>query len=230
MNTASARVGAGFLALVLIWIGVYWLWEPGGPPRVSFAAEERVEAPEPPATQVVEPAPQPEQAAQEAPPETPLAGPAAPVETVVEEAAAEEPFGPPPFREYVVRQGDTFERISRRVFGTGRHASAIAAANPFVSPRNLRPGQTVRVPIDPENVQGRPEGGVDPIPEPGFAEYTVVKGDTLSALAERFYGSTRYTDVIFNANAETMSSPDDLAVGDVLRIPSRESVLGDTGG
>jgi LysM repeat protein len=51
--------------------------------------------------------------------------------------------------------------------------------------------------------------------------YTVQSGDTLSSIAERFYGSASQTDVIFQANRDQMSSPGSLSVGMVLRIPPR---------
>jgi len=52
-----------------------------------------------------------------------------------------------------------------------------------------------------------------------FGEYTVRYGDTLSGIAERTLGSpNRYRD-IFEANRDRMSSPDQLRVGEALRIP-----------
>ncbi|MFG0260435.1 MAG: LysM peptidoglycan-binding domain-containing protein [Phycisphaerales bacterium JB041] len=226
MSAPSARIGAGFLALVAVWIGVYWLWEPTGTPRVSFADEAPAPAEvETPVDAVpVEPEPLPEQR-----PEA-VAGSPAP-NPVVQDPPTEVPVieeAAPRFQDYAVRAGDTFERISRRFWGTIRHADAIAAANPFVSPTSLQVGQVLRIPSDPDNVQGRPEeGDATDLPNPEFMEYTVVKGDNLSALAQRFYGSLRYADVIFNANRDTMTSIDDLQIGQVLRIPSRANVLGE---
>lgn len=226
MSPASARIGAGFLALVAVWIGVYWLWEPTGSPHVSFAEEDRPPAraePDPqPLDKPVEPAPEPQPVPVPAPTET---------STDVDTQGTDEPAPPvPPFRDYTIRDGDTFERISRRFFGTTRYTDAIAAANPFVSPTSLQVGQTIRIPNDPDNVQGRPEAGEESdLPNPEFTEYAVVKGDTLSGIAQRFYGSLRYADVIFNANRDTMRSEDDLQIGQILRIPSRANVLGEDG-
>lgn len=51
-------------------------------------------------------------------------------------------------------------------------------------------------------------------------QYTVVPGDTLSAIAQRLYGdSARWPD-IFNANQDQIANPDQIFPGQVLRIPA----------
>jgi len=54
----------------------------------------------------------------------------------------------------------------------------------------------------------------------GFV-YTVRPGDTLTALAERFYGDSQKWERIFEANRGKIADPRNLAVRQVLRIPSR---------
>lgn len=49
--------------------------------------------------------------------------------------------------------------------------------------------------------------------------YTVRPGDTLSKIAIRFYGSSRRYMEIYDANRDVMSSPTNVKVGQVLRIP-----------
>ncbi len=225
MSNAAARFGGGFLALAAIWIGVYWLWEPSRSAGVSFSDESTPDSA--PVTEPLVPA-----AAK--PPGTnrnegleiiePMVTTDIPTGT---QPIADGVATPPMFENYTIRRGDTFESISRRFFGTIRRADAIAKANPFVSPTKLRERQVIRIPVDADNIQGRPANGDEPeLPVPEFVEYIVVRGDTLSEIAQRFYGSLRYAEVIFNANRETMRNIDDLSTGDTLRIPSRESVLG----
>jgi nucleoid-associated protein YgaU len=56
-----------------------------------------------------------------------------------------------------------------------------------------------------------------PAPESQF--YTVVSGDNLWKISEKYYGSGAKNDVIFEANKPMLSSPDKIYPGQVLRIP-----------
>lgn len=49
--------------------------------------------------------------------------------------------------------------------------------------------------------------------------YTVVKGDTLSAIAKKMYGNAGKYPVIFEANRPMLKDPDRIYPGQVLRIP-----------
>ncbi|HSP06110.1 MAG TPA: LysM peptidoglycan-binding domain-containing protein, partial [Acidobacteriota bacterium] len=52
--------------------------------------------------------------------------------------------------------------------------------------------------------------------------YTVQKGDTLSAIAKKFYGNAGQYMKIFNANRDQLKDPDRINVGQVLKIPPAE--------
>ena len=56
-------------------------------------------------------------------------------------------------------------------------------------------------------------------PYTGFAVYTVRSGDTLSAIADQFYGDPARFPVIFDANRNQLSDPDVIHPGQDLRIP-----------
>jgi nucleoid-associated protein YgaU len=53
--------------------------------------------------------------------------------------------------------------------------------------------------------------------------YTVEKGDTLSAIAKKFYGDASDYPVIFEANKPMLSDPDKIYPGQVLRIPAQRA-------
>jgi len=49
--------------------------------------------------------------------------------------------------------------------------------------------------------------------------YTVVKGDSLSKIAKKYYGNAMKYPAIFEANREVIKDPDLIYPGQVLRIP-----------
>lgn len=52
----------------------------------------------------------------------------------------------------------------------------------------------------------------------GQQTYTVASGDTLSHIAQRFYGKANWQP-IFNANRDQLDDPDKIRPGQVLNIP-----------
>ena len=56
-------------------------------------------------------------------------------------------------------------------------------------------------------------------PYGGFAQYTVVSGDTLSGIAQQWYGDPNQWPRIFEANRNQISNPNLIFPGQVLRIP-----------
>ncbi len=52
-------------------------------------------------------------------------------------------------------------------------------------------------------------------------EYTVVSGDSLSAIARREYGDASRWHAIYEANRDTIKNPDLIHPGQKLRIPSQ---------
>jgi len=53
--------------------------------------------------------------------------------------------------------------------------------------------------------------------------YTVRSGDTLSSIAQSFYGDPTEWRPIFEANRDLLPSPDALQAGQSLRIPPRQA-------
>ncbi len=49
--------------------------------------------------------------------------------------------------------------------------------------------------------------------------YAVVSGDTLSEIAQRFYGDANAYHKIFDANRDQLKDPDNIKVGQQLRLP-----------
>jgi nucleoid-associated protein YgaU len=66
----------------------------------------------------------------------------------------------------------------------------------------------------PSPGQGGPAGTVAPM-----TSYVVVKGDSLSKIAQRAYGDGRKWRKIFEANQDVIKDPDLIYPGQSLRIP-----------
>jgi nucleoid-associated protein YgaU len=241
MARNAPRLVTAVALLVAVWIVAYWLWpagsatqDPGitfddasGPPRLSGAPPARdayaplVRAAEP----RTQPAPQPP-APQ--PSSEPQSGPALPKPAPDGPPAGKPAVLIPRFTEYTVREGDTIVRIAKRLYGKDEHWQSIAKANPRVDPQKLRAGQTLKVPVDPANIQGvlvnPPPHAAPPTasPEPprGAAiEYVVRPGDTLGEIARSFYGKSSLWQAIVDANRDQISSPEQIRPGMKLRIP-----------
>jgi nucleoid-associated protein YgaU len=69
---------------------------------------------------------------------------------------------------------------------------------------------------DFSNVQGGSSSTEETI---GEQTYTVQKGDTLSHVAQQFYGKASGWNRIFEANRDQLDNPDLIQPGQVLKIP-----------
>lgn len=63
-------------------------------------------------------------------------------------------------------------------------------------------------------------GSPTPTPDNPYTQtYVVKKGDTLSRIAEEFYGDAKLYPKIFEANRDVLSDPNKIKPGQKLRIP-----------
>lgn len=226
--TTTPRIALGLLALVALWIVVYWWWPTSQEPRGISFSTPRVAVPASNQTPQ-DKGDQPKNGGLALEGTDKQAGKDQPVKTpadVVKPAQVEKPkvtVIPPQFLEHIVQPGETYATISLKYFGTSAYSSSIARANPLMSPTSLKPGRAVRVPKDPKNIQGITVTAKE-APRPGeslFAEYIVESGDTLGRIAERVYGDSRFAKLIFEANRNTMPDEDSLKIGQKLVIPPK---------
>ena len=88
------------------------------------------------------------------------------------------------------------------------HADTVPASGPTGKP-------------DFSNVQGRADTvPAGTLPDGGNSTYTVRKGDTLSAIAQRHYGKASRWHAIFEANRDQLSDPDLIQPGQILKLPA----------
>ena len=73
------------------------------------------------------------------------------------------------------------------------------------------------------NVKGVSEVKADRLERPAeeikMEYYVIEKGDTLSAIATRYYGDFKLYPRIFEANREVIKDPDLIFIGQKIRIP-----------
>ncbi len=151
--------------------------------------------------------------------------------------------------EYLVESGDNFCTISRKLYGSEKFYLALAEhnRNRVADPCRMRPGLIISAPpletlerqhaaLIPkpqkgaEAKQDKPHAvkKVSREPEPpglfhdenGAAWYRVARGDTLGEIAQAHLGRTSRSEQIYQLNRQRLPNPDNLDVGQVLRLPN----------
>ena len=77
----------------------------------------------------------------------------------------------------------------------------------------------VSVNDDKLKVQGQQTAQATPASSPSSTYYTIESGDTLSKIADRFYGDPQKYHDIFEANREVIKDPDKIYPGQKIRVP-----------
>ena len=139
---------------------------------------------------------------------------------------------------YVVKKGDSFESISKSIYGTTTKWREIAKANPTVDPTRMKIGAKLRIPAAGASVStetsiasassstsssssksstksaaGSTSGGT----------HVIAKGDTFSSLARSYYGDSKFWKAIAKANPKI--SEKSLAIGTKIAIPPKSTVV-----
>lgn len=129
----------------------------------------------------------------------------------------------PALAEYTIKSGDTLEGIARTHLGDGQKWRLITAANPGLNPNALKPGQRIKLPAGSDaKVADVPAAGVGAKVSAASNTYTVQKGDTLVAIARKFYGSDAEWKRILEANSSLLKgNASALQPGMKLSIPPK---------
>jgi nucleoid-associated protein YgaU len=136
---------------------------------------------------------------------------------VAEESAPVEPAYP---RSYVIQKGDSFAKISRKIFGDEKWTARIVKANPGIDPLNLQVGSEIELPDISTDSTGTVRTGGNLIKmRTDVNTYTVKENDTLFKIAEKTYGNKRAWKKIYEANRDILLDPDSLIPGMELRLP-----------
>jgi nucleoid-associated protein YgaU len=130
---------------------------------------------------------------------------------------------------YVIQDNDSLWSIARRAYGDGQAWTLIAQVNPGLSAGRLQTGLKINLP-DPAAVHARlgthaaPAAAAAPARTAAarlqVRSVTVHEGDTLYNIARKVYGDGEKWDVIYNANKDKLSDPDELPASVQLTIPA----------
>ncbi len=132
----------------------------------------------------------------------------------------------------VVKNGENYSKISKRVYGTSRYFSALAVFNQhrITEPKHMRPGMVVLTPSKEVLEERYPQLFVDSKPkvvepaaflllEDGSPAYRVGERETLSEISERFLGrSSRWVEIL-RLNQSNVKDPNKLKPGIILALP-----------
>ena len=124
--------------------------------------------------------------------------------------------------DYTVKSGDTLEAIARAQLGDGQKWRSIVEMNPGLDPKALKVGQKLKMPAG-----GTATAKESSAPTSGAANsatntYTVQKGDTLVAIARKFYGGDSDWKRILDANTSVLKGDAAaLRPGMKLTIPAK---------
>jgi nucleoid-associated protein YgaU len=125
-------------------------------------------------------------------------------------------------QDYVVRPGDTLGGLAKRFLGSDspENRRILTDLNPSLAadPHLIVLGRTYQVPATgvPTRLEPRPTPAV---PQEGNY-YTVKPGDNLWKIAKRELGSASRRKEILALNRDVLSDPDELKVGQRLRLPA----------
>lgn len=111
---------------------------------------------------------------------------------------------------HTVARGDTLSAIAGHYYGVMRMYDVIVDANrPLIADADeIYPGQVLRIP---------------PVSPP---VHRVSQGETLGSIAKHWYGDAKRFRDIFMANRDVLSDPDQVEVGQRLKIPFIEPKVG----
>lgn len=141
------------------------------------------------------------------------------------------PVAPAPtFRLYTIVKGDTLSAIASKELGSSGAAAVkrIVDANPGIDPRRLRIDSKLHIPLDtavepapaaPRLAEARPAPQATPAAPAAAGTYKVQKGDTLTGISAKLFGTVKRWNEIYELNRDKLSSPESLRIDMELRLP-----------
>jgi nucleoid-associated protein YgaU len=120
------------------------------------------------------------------------------------------------FTNYTVKVDDTLGEIASKELGSFKMWRELASLNGIIDPSRIRPGMIIRLPqATQKSLSPQPSSML----ESGTTVYIVIAGDTLSSIADEYYGDVNLFRRIAKANPTI--DPNNIAIGMRLVIPQQ---------
>ena len=136
-------------------------------------------------------------------------------------------------RTHIIASGDTFGALAKKFYGSESKWEVIAKANPLATPDRLAIGQKIRIPAN-DVVASATDATTMPTKNTNnsttaaanstSSTHVVSKGETLSSISRKYYGSDKFWKQILSANKGTTEK--NLRVGQKLSIPAKTAIAG----
>jgi nucleoid-associated protein YgaU len=123
---------------------------------------------------------------------------------------------------YVVQAGDSLSKIAGKIYGSMNRWQEIAQANSIGGSYTIHPGDTIRFSADTP----KSEAFADRFESLPRDVVVVKKGDSLSKIAKSIYGKAHYWKVLMTLNEDTISSPNQIAIGAKLTYVKATALKG----
>ena len=132
--------------------------------------------------------------------------------------------------EYTVVRGDSLSLIAMRVYGTFQRWPEIQAVTNRPNPNLIYPGNIIRIPLSDAGAVQWAQGNRhlstghnisnSTVNNQGGTVQTVTvqRGDTLSSISQRYFGTTAQWRTIWNQNRSAVPNPNAIPVGTQLQI------------
>jgi tetratricopeptide (TPR) repeat protein len=117
---------------------------------------------------------------------------------------------------HTVQKGESLSIIAKNYYGDFRKFDVIARYNNIKDATKVRPGQTLRIPTLAGMAAPAAPAGIDAKPT-GFVWHTIEPGQSISRLAQLYYGDFKQFHLIARYNG--MEDATRVKVGDRVKIP-----------
>lgn len=129
---------------------------------------------------------------------------------------------------YTFGPKDTLWSLANRFYGDGMYWKPLAAYNGITNPKKVRDGKVIMIPpfsylnMDALNWQFEGDENTNTNPAPVVQTRTCIfnEGDTLWAIASKYYGSGNYWEALAIYN--NISNPRKIANGTVIELPHKD--------